>query len=36
MREDSGIAPGSTSLPEGGGGIGSLGDRFQPDLVRER
>jgi RHS repeat-associated protein len=34
MREDSGIAPGLISLPDGGGGVGSLGDRFQPDLVR--
>lgn len=34
MREDSGVAPGLASLPDGGGSVGPLGDRFQPDLVR--
>jgi hypothetical protein len=34
MREDSGVAPGLTSLPSGGGGISPLGARFEPDLVR--
>ena len=34
MREDSGAAPGLTSVPEGGGGVASLGDRFEPDLLR--
>lgn len=34
MRESSGIASGLSGNPAGGGGIGSLGDRFQPDLVK--
>lgn len=34
MREESGVAPGLTSLPPGGGGISALGERFQPDLVK--
>ncbi len=34
MREESGVAPGLSALPDGGGGISALGDRFQPDLVR--
>ncbi|MFH8250146.1 toxin TcdB middle/N-terminal domain-containing protein [Microbacterium sp. B2969] len=34
MREDTGVAPGLTDVPGGGGGISPLGDRFQPDLVR--
>ena len=34
MREESGTSPGLSALPNGGGGTSSLGDRFQPDLVR--
>lgn len=34
MREASGVAPGLTALPAGGGAISPLGERFQPDLVR--
>jgi RHS repeat-associated protein len=34
MREPSGTTQGAVSLPGGGGGISSIGDRFQPDLVR--
>jgi RHS repeat-associated protein len=33
MREDTGAAPGLTSLPQGSG-VSPLGDRFEPDLVR--
>lgn len=34
MREESGNAPGLSSLPDGGGGVSALGDRFEPDLLR--
>ena len=34
MRESSGVAPGLSALPQGGGGVAPLGDRFQPDFVR--
>lgn len=34
MREASGTSSALRSLPGGGGGVASLGDRFQPDLVR--
>jgi RHS repeat-associated protein len=34
MRESSGLASGLSGNPSGGGGISSLGDRFQPDLVK--
>jgi RHS repeat-associated protein len=33
VREDTGTAPGLTSLPQGSG-VSPLGDRFEPDLVR--
>jgi RHS repeat-associated protein len=33
MREDTGTAPGLSSLPQGSG-VSPLGDRFEPDLVR--
>jgi RHS repeat-associated protein len=34
MRETSGISDNILSLPEGGGGMSPLGERFQPDLLR--
>ena len=34
MRESSGVSSGLSGNPAGGGSINSLGDRFQPDLVK--
>jgi RHS repeat-associated protein len=34
METTSGVADGIIDLPQGGGGVRGLGDRFQPDLLR--
>ena len=34
METTSGVADGVLSLPQGGGGVRGLGERFQPDLLR--
>ena len=34
METSSGVADGLVGLPQGGGGVRGLGDRFQPDLLR--